>query len=78
MNSNQKNILIGTGAIILVMLIFPPYHVVAGGGRQISAGFAFILGGPSNSYAVVNIGQLAVQWIGVAVAGSIAFFCAKN
>lgn len=42
MNAKQKNIVIMTAAVILVMLVIPPFQYVGNGGARASAGFAFI------------------------------------
>ena len=67
MNSKQKIIVQITSVIILAMLLFPPFHILLREGVTINSGYNFILSPPSQGkvFALVNIWQLFVQWIGV-------------
>lgn len=79
MNKNQKIALLLTGAAILVMLLFPPFQVIFSG-TTINMGYGFIFTPPKKGYLIasVNSVMLFVQWIGVVVIGSLAFFLLKN
>jgi len=77
MNERQRVILSIVGAIIALMLLFPPYIVVAGAPvRAIESGYALIFNLPQR--ATVDLGMLLVQWLGVVVVGGIAFFLSKD
>ena len=77
MNERQRMILVAVGVIIALMLLFPPYVIVAGAPvRAIESGYALIFDLPRR--ATVDLGMLLVQWLGVLVVGGIAFFLSKD
>jgi len=77
-NNNQKNILLLVAGIIVLMFVFPPYKIELTGNRKINQGYAFIVDGPTNINATINIGQLLMQWFGVIVVGGIVFISQKD
>lgn len=79
MNDIQRKTLMGIGAVIFVMLIYPPYRIYGRGNYSSSiydSGYAFLLDLPNR--ATVDIGTLLVQWVGVLIVGGIAFFLLKE
>ena len=69
---DPKNyVLIGVGAMIALMLAFPPYHVLGGEGRVVGTGYSFIFDLPWR--ASVNVGQLMAQWLGVVLVGGVIY-----
>lgn len=80
MNQNQKRILFAVIAIIVVMLAYPPFQVIAIKGVVFNMGYDWLFAPPKrgNIAATVNIPMLALQWIGTLVVGGIAFFLAKS
>jgi hypothetical protein len=76
MNEAQRKILFAVGAIVLAMLLYPPY--VARGTNNIifQSGYAFLFDLPLR--ATVDVPTLLVQWIGILAAGTIAFFLLKD
>ena len=77
MNERKRMILVAVGVIIALMLLFPPYIIVAGAPvRAIESGYALIFDLPRR--ATVDLGMLLVQWLGVVVVGGIAFFLSKD
>lgn len=72
LGSNARRILICCGAIDLAMLLYPPFLLM---GRGI--GYSWIFA-PQSSYAVINAGQLLVQWAAVAIVGGIAFLLVES
>lgn len=77
MNEKQKWVLIATAAVILGMLLFPPFHVTGTGEGTINFGYSWILN-PPYYRATVNIAMLITQWIGVLIVGGIAYFLLKG
>lgn len=78
MNRNQQ-ITVAIGAsVVLLMLIFPPFHVQIGN-TTFNMGYAFILDPPKRGYvtASVNVGMLLVQWVGALLLTALAFFTLK-
>lgn len=76
MNSKQRSILKIVLVALILMFIFPPFHVPVGQGAMGNSGFSFILSPPeSQSYATpsVNAMQLVAQWVGVVIIGAVAF-----
>lgn len=76
MNRKQRNVLKIVLIALILMFIFPPFHVPVGQGVMGNSGFSFILSPPeSRSYATpsVNALQLVAQWVGVVIIGAVAF-----
>jgi hypothetical protein len=65
-----------TAAVILLMLVFPPFVIHAGGGKIGNAGYHFIID-PSVGYAVIDSQALIVQCLIVALVGVLAHFGLK-
>jgi len=80
MNEIQRKILIGVGAIVFVMLIYPPYRVygygVGGSKTILETGYALLFALPDR--ATVDVTTLLIQWVGVLIVGAIAFFLLKD
>jgi len=70
--NSRQYLLLGVGAVIAAMLVFPPFRVVGLQGIVLRTGYAFIFDLPHR--ASVDVGQLFVQWVGVLIVGAIAFF----
>ena len=78
MNFRQKVVLLAAVAVMALMLLFPPFHMVIQEGTY-NAGYGFITGGtayPNN--AVVNVPQLLCQWFVVALATGLAWYLLKD
>jgi hypothetical protein len=82
MNRNQQiAVWVGAG-VVLIMLLFPPFHL------QIEAttfnmGYSFILDPPKHEglphiTPTVNVGMLLVQWVGTLLLTALAFFVLKS
>lgn len=79
MNKFQRRILVLAAVCIALMLIYPPFVVHGMNGLRRPAGFGFIFTGiKGDSYAVVNPGQLMVQWVGVVLIAGICFKLAES
>lgn len=79
MNEIQRKLLIAIGAVVLCMLLYPPYRVYGSGSDSSSiyyAGYAWIFDLPFR--ATVDIATLVIQWLGVSIVGGIAFFILKT
>jgi hypothetical protein len=72
-NDLQRKVLITVSAVVLCMLLFPPFENDHIGW---SKGYAFILEPPYQSS--LDVITLIVQWLGVLIVGAIAFFIAKD
>lgn len=75
MNNNQTYILMAVVAIMVAMLLFPPF-VQETRIATYNKGYQFILSAPE--YVVVNTGLLLMQWIAVVAAGGAAWFFFKD
>lgn len=80
MNQNQKRILIAVIAVVVAMLAYPPFQVIASNGVVFNMGYDWLIAPPKRGYvaATVNASMLLIQWIGVLVVGGIAFFLTKD
>jgi hypothetical protein len=87
MNNKQKLALMAVGALILGMLLFPPYILYSkSSGKVFNHGYDWIFALPyrSSAYisssllASVDIGLLLTQWVGVLLIGGIVFFLLKD
>lgn len=79
MNETQRKVLIGAGAIVLAMLIYPPYRIYGYGLNSNAveqSGYAFLFALPDR--ATVDVTTLLVQWVGVLIVSAIAFFLLKD
>lgn len=75
MNDKQKRVLFGTVAIVIGMLIYPPFHLVQANGVELNMGYGWIFDPPSRGYvtATVDVSMLLVQWIAVLVVSALVF-----
>lgn len=88
MNGKQKKVLIAVAAVVLGMLLYPPFQWKGPGGSVASMGYHWIFAPPlyndlvapaMNPYAkTVNIGLLITQWIAVLIIGVIAYLFFKD
>lgn len=72
MNEMQKKVLLSMGTIVLGMLLWPPYTILDYRGHVDSTGYGWIFDLPNR--ATLNISTLVIQWIGILIVGSIAYF----
>lgn len=79
MTSNQKNTLIGTSAILAIMILFPPF-IYSIGGVHHNFGYGFLFNPPISfgSIGNVNVQLLLVQIVGVGAIGFILFHLFKH
>lgn len=82
-NKIQQIVLVVVGAIVLGMLLFPPFDQKLPSGARVSTGYAFIMKPPRLNENVkypstLNTGQLAVQWLGTLILGGIALVLTSN
>ena len=68
MNNSQRRVLYIAGALFVLMLLFPPFHYRATG---VSAGYGLLFS-PPHAWASLNVVQLVLQWVALAVVSSIA------
>lgn len=76
MNEKQKIILITVAAIVLGMLLYPPFQRKGSEGRVFGAGYSWLFNPPG--YATVDVATLVTQWLGVLIVGGIAYFLLKS
>jgi hypothetical protein len=78
MNKKQRWVLFVGAAVILLMLLFPPFHWPRGlGGPVENMGYAFLFDVPQ-SRPTVNTGMLLVQWIGVMLICGILWYALRD
>lgn len=75
MNEKQKKVLMVVGAVVLGMLLYPPFHM-GYKGSYLGQGYSFLFNPPINSS--VDAGTLFAQWVGVLIIGGIAFFLLRD
>lgn len=78
MNRNQKIVLALGACSVLLMLIFPPFHVQLRVATD-NAGYAFIFNPPEGHSltATVNVRMLLAQWAGTLAVTGLLFFALK-
>lgn len=79
MNEIQRKVLIGIGVVVFAMLLYPPYRIHGFGESSnavIKSGYALLFDLPHR--ATVDVVTLLVQWVGVLIAGAIAFALLKD
>jgi hypothetical protein len=87
MNEKQKIVLVIVAVTVLAMLIFPPFYAKFPGGEVFNVGYGLIVDPPpalgesrpeTSEWAHVNIGLLITQWVGVLIAGAIAYILYRD
>jgi hypothetical protein len=81
MNNKQKKVLMAVIAVVVAMLLFPPFHFVAVTGVKLNKGYDFLFSPPTLSSGIrcsVDVGMLLTQWLVVLIVGGIAFFMLKD
>lgn len=73
----RKTILASTAGVIVLMMLFPPYHVILEGGRVVGRGYGFLFT-PPHYGDTVNIGLLFAQWVMACIVGGVAFWLTKD
>lgn len=76
MNERQRKVLIYVAVILVITLLYPPFHKKLSEGRVIGAGYSFLFDPPY--LATVDAVTLITQWIGVLIIGGIVFLLAKD
>ena len=74
MNNQQRWILVLAAAVIVLMLIFPPFQFAAGPGIEFHLGYFAIFDPPRYSdgkYYPLNLGLLLTQWLGVIIVAAL-------
>lgn len=81
MNSAQRWVLFATAAVVVAMLLFPPFHFDVPGGYHRNEGYAFILHPPrvrAGVYATIHVAVLLAQIAAVTVIASALFLALRN
>ena len=81
MNNKQKKVLMAVIAVVVAMLLFPPFHFIAATGIKLNKGYNFLFSPPTLSNGIqcsVDVGMLLTQWLVVLIVGGIAFFMLKD
>jgi hypothetical protein len=78
MNAKQRRILISAAAVVVAMLIYPPFNVAGRVGGESFRGlhYGWIFDSPGGGY--VDVGLLFAQWVAVGLVGAIAFVLSAN
>lgn len=80
MNKNQRKLLIATGVVFILMLVFPPFTAEVKG-MTMSGGYSFIFAKPGGKYSFfyhIDVSVLLVQWLFVAGISFIGWHLLKN
>jgi hypothetical protein len=77
MNENQKNILFTVAAIILGMLLYPPFQTIHPRFGGTLYGYDWILNSSTVSITV-DTGLLLTQWVGVLLIGGLVYLALRN
>lgn len=72
LNRQRSTILLITSAIVLLMLLFPPFIVVTPEAK-LNAGYGFFFSPPYSGLALVNVSLLSVQLFVVALGAGVAW-----
>jgi hypothetical protein len=76
MNKKQRSVLFASAAVIMLMLLFPPFHYSIPG-RAINVGYGCLFDPPGDR-PTVNAGMLLVQWVAVILVGGILWFALRD
>lgn len=76
MNKSQQKLIYAASAVAVAMLLYPPFHLNAGG-NIIGKGFSWAWRAP-DGISTVNVSQLAIQLLVVGVVSAVIFFALKD
>jgi uncharacterized ion transporter superfamily protein YfcC len=76
-NKKQRKILLICVFAIIVMLLFPPFHLQYRDGAVFNKGYNFLFS-PPDPRATVNVSTLLIQFLAVALIGGILFLAFKE
>lgn len=82
MSQWERRVLVATAGIVVLMLLFPPFHYPAPGGAVLNLGYAFILDPPkaferADYRGSVNTPLLALQILAAVIAGTLISFAVR-
>lgn len=72
MNQRQRMILTVSAGLIALMLIYPPFQIMGRG-----MGYSWLFS-PPHEAAIINAGQLLVQWVAVILIGGISYLLSRD
>lgn len=82
MNKKQRCVLFVCAAVIVLMLLYPPFLSHGRNGMVANMGYAFLFHAPYGDFgdlpSVVNVGMLLAQWVGVILVGGILWFAFRD
>ena len=76
MNKKQRWVLFVSAAVVILMLLFPPFHFPIRE-RAFNAGYGCLFDPPEDR-PTVNTGMLLVEWVAVILAGGILWFALRD
>jgi len=77
MNKKQRWVLFVSAAVIMLMLLFPPFHFVYTDRAPRNVGYGFLFD-PPEGRPTVNAVMLLVQWVAVMSAGGILWLALRD
>jgi hypothetical protein len=81
MKRYRKIIIVMGASVIILMLMFPPFHVVFAPGIEINMGYAFILNPPKfwgQVQSAVDMSRLKVQVGGTTLLFAVVYLMART
>jgi hypothetical protein len=72
MNRHQKRVLVIGGILIALALLYPPFQIMGRG-----MGYSWLFS-PPHDVAIINAGQLIVQWVAIVLIGGVAYLLVKD
>lgn len=84
MNDKQKIASYLVGAILILMLFYPPFHIQYGLGANLNVGYGFILDPPKppagykQQPSSVNVSMLLIQYLIVVTVGGLIIYSLKD
>lgn len=79
MNKAPRTVLLVTAAVVLLMLLFPPFHFRFGK-ATFNAGYEYLFDPPtrSSATATVDVAMLMAEWIGAVLIGGLLWWYFKD
>jgi 4-hydroxybenzoate polyprenyltransferase len=77
MNKKQRWVLFLCAAVIVLMLLFPPFHFHSPGGPDLNMGYAFLFDTPDGQ-PTVNASTLLLQWAATVLVCGILWFAFRD
>jgi len=79
MNVRQSRVLVAAATLVVAMLLYPPFNIVASAPRSLATGrlvYQWLFAPPAGGH--VDVGLLLAQWIAVGIVAGTVYLLLGN